>query len=352
MDDLDWDGRPPSVSEHFEIEGISFANSIAHPVLGFYWQDFHDRLYWSKDLPIAATEEGINLAFLMERFWDADHRIYAMPPVRDAAQRVWDAVMRQLGPEYRRVWDASERVRGRVIDQISPVIPAPTIHGCKVALANATQIRRKIANIWNSPNNRGGGTLQIEQYVDLATEAAGRAASRFDPTRGFKFTTYAHKFIKGALTDWKCEQAQHPTISIEPPPGSDISSDDYLDFLMLSATEDWRGGSFAEPSPFAPGGQRSEIVVPSDEFSVERIVDRRPRWGERLRKQIKAEANLNLYQEVVFDNLLSGRPRDWKDIAEQLGISAKDEIYVLKARTIKKVVPVLKRLFFTRPEHD
>jgi hypothetical protein len=97
--------KPPAVSEHFEIDGISFANSIAHPVLGHHWRDFHDRLVWSKDIPdMRGPEEGRNVFLLTYGFLRANHRIIAIPLARTAAQRVWDAFMRQMAPQYRDAW--------------------------------------------------------------------------------------------------------------------------------------------------------------------------------------------------------------------------------------------------------
>jgi hypothetical protein len=325
MTDLDRDlellATPPAISDRFEIEDISFTSSIAHPVLGAYWADFHDRLHWSKDdQQIKGAEEGVNLFLLACRFLDQDHRIIAMPPPREAAERVWDAHMRQLAPEYLKAWRIGETSRGALIDQVPPVLPAQTIHGCKTLLANAVPLRRKLVAAFKGYNP---GHVHFEGYLDRAIDRVARTAERYDPSRNAKFTTYVHKPIRGAYLDWL-----------------EVASGAYLHAAPLDSAHS-----------FAPGGQQSVITMPSDDFAVERIVDRRVHWDEKLRKQIKAEANLNLFQEVVFDNLLSPRPRTWKAIAEQLGISSKDEIYVLKSRTERKIAPVLRRLFFVRPKH-
>ena len=64
--------RPLPISERFEIENISFANAITHPVLSTVLEDFHDRLYWSKDMPEVGAA-GIERFLLVFRFIEAGH---------------------------------------------------------------------------------------------------------------------------------------------------------------------------------------------------------------------------------------------------------------------------------------
>jgi hypothetical protein len=156
------------------------------------------------------------------------------------------------------------------------------------------------------------GVAQFEDYAEGAIKSVVTAANRFDPERGARFTTYVWKGIKGAFVDWQKTQA---------PPSWEDSDSGYVPESGSYETDD-------------------------------RIVYRRVHWDDELRKQIKAEARLNVFEGYVLDqNLLTARPKSPEYMARQLDVTV-DYMYVIISRAKKKLAPALHRQFFVRKRRD
>ena len=108
--------------------------------------------------------------------------------------------MRRLEPQYRRALRALSSCRDSNLPQ-GDVLIAETIHGSRTLLEHAVGIYRSIVWFWRKIQ-RSAPTSQFEDFALPAEDAVIRAAERYDPRRGAKFTTYARYRLAELAKDW------------------------------------------------------------------------------------------------------------------------------------------------------
>ena len=301
----------PEYGDAFEFEGLSQADAFKHPTIGPALEAFHDRLYWSKNLPEtgAGGMEIFGLALIAA---NAGHPLRKMPPPRRAAKLVKATVDRMLAPAYLAAMRG--RNRGGFVSLLPPVLWADTIHGSRTLLDNAREVRLKITGAWRSRS----GDVQFEDYAGPAMRKVMRAANRYDPEHPSqaKFTTFINDHIDFALVDWQTGKGNRTDSLDEMAEQYEVGSAlDVMDILGL-------GGAVPSPDYFVP--------------------DRR--WPPEMRRRVWTEANLTRREQTVFENALSER-RTSKQLCEDLGVSP-GNLYLITHRMRRKVAPVLGNMLF------
>jgi hypothetical protein len=336
--------NPPVTADRFKFDGdMSLTRALVHPVLGPALQDFHDRLSWSKEEPELGAG-GIETFLLNHSFVHAGYPIIAMPPPRDAADIIWRQTMRLLDPDYREALSQARWKPSLDPDQrwpsMSPVLLARTIQGCITLLKNADSINRFRMSIWKkmedclpkqatlpygiSKPKMPTGILAFEEFNQRAEEAVIRAAERYDPDRGAKFTTYAYRRIQGVVRDYFDYTAPLLPLRLDAPGFAGTLEAGPSNEMLFDRLADRIGSWF-------PGGQKSG--VPSDDWLIEGLTD----LMLARRRVLQARACLNEREKIIFSNLISSAPIPWKALAARFGVS-RPRMSAMVRRTKEKVL--------------
>ena len=304
-DILDLLATPPTRGDKIEIEGISLSAALAHPVLGPALEDFQSRLHWSKNDSLEDGAAGIELFLLAHAFAQAGFPIRTMPAPRRAAEIIWVQTMRRLEPQYWRALRALSSCRDSNLPQ-GEVLIAETIHGSRTLLEHAVGIYRSIVWFWRKIQ-RSAPTSQFEDFALPAEDAVIRAAERYDPRRGAKFTTYARYRLAGLAKDW-IDERKDVRVELFPEPTSTVE-----DQLLAEKT------NRTDPlfSSYAPGGQASAIPVPNDDWASEWLADK----SFNLDK-IANRAGLSHQEREIYELMLvDASPEQWSALARHQRIS-------------------------------
>src|SRR5262249_11737479 len=185
-----------------------------------------------------------------------------------AAVMVRKAFMDRWAPEYMEVMRNAGS--GKFLKHLPPFLIADTLHGSRTLLENSKRLRQSIVRHGRENEN----PIHFEQYADLAVKAVEDCANRFDETSGTKFTTFVHKRLRGTSIDYRRSKMESLDAILDASAKEGIKRADAL------------GSLFRAVEPQSTG----------------ELLNTR-HWHDDARAQIEYEANLNLFESVVFTNI-------------------------------------------------